>query len=85
MSHPRHSAINPPKGDTSLVLQWLRCHAPTAGGVGSVPGPELRSHTAGLQGEKNKAIGQVAPSGQVLYVVQRPGSGEAENAVGAWC
>ena len=23
---------------TSLAVQWLRLHAPTAGGVGSIPG-----------------------------------------------
>ena len=28
---------------TSLVVQWLRCHASTAGGVGSIPG-QRRSH-----------------------------------------
>ena len=29
---------------TSLLFQWLRLHAPTAGGLGSIPVRELRSH-----------------------------------------
>ena len=32
---------------TSLV-QWLRCHAPKAGGPGSIPGQGIRSHTPQL-------------------------------------
>ena len=28
---------------TSLVVQWLRLHAPNAGGPGSIPGQETRS------------------------------------------
>ena len=32
------------KGDeTSLVVQWLRLHAPHAGGPASIPGPGTRS------------------------------------------
>ena len=30
---------------TSLVAQWLRLHAPNAGGLGSIPGQGARSHT----------------------------------------
>ena len=30
---------------TSLVGQWLRLHAPNAGGPGSIPGQGTRSHT----------------------------------------
>lgn len=86
MSHPRHSAIKPPKGDTSLVLQWLRRHAFTAGGVGSVPGPELRSHTAGLRGKKTKLLAtRCYLAAPYFMLCKRPGSGEPENAVGAWC
>ena len=29
---------------TSLVVQWLRLHAPNAGGPGSIPGQGTRSH-----------------------------------------
>ena len=29
---------------TSLMVQWLRLHAPNAGGLGSIPGPGTRSH-----------------------------------------
>ena len=29
---------------TSLVVQWLRLHAPSAGGLGSIPGQGTRSH-----------------------------------------
>ncbi|TEA32323.1 hypothetical protein DBR06_SOUSAS28210010, partial [Sousa chinensis] len=28
----------------SLVAQWLRLHAPSAGGPGSIPGQGTRSH-----------------------------------------
>ncbi|TEA26021.1 hypothetical protein DBR06_SOUSAS3210075, partial [Sousa chinensis] len=28
---------------TSLVVQWLRLHAPIAGGLGSIPGQGTRS------------------------------------------
>ncbi|TEA29277.1 hypothetical protein DBR06_SOUSAS14810096, partial [Sousa chinensis] len=28
----------------SLVVQWLRLHAPSAGGPGSIPGQGTRSH-----------------------------------------
>ncbi|TEA25426.1 hypothetical protein DBR06_SOUSAS11710014, partial [Sousa chinensis] len=40
----------------SLVVQWLRLHAPKAGGQGSIPGqgtrshmPQLRVHTSQLK------------------------------------
>ena len=29
---------------TSLVVQWLRLHAPNAGSPGSIPGQGTRSH-----------------------------------------
>ena len=29
---------------TSLAVQWLRLHAPNAGGMGSIPGQGTRSH-----------------------------------------
>ena len=34
---------------TSLVVQWLRLHAPNAGGPGSAPGQETRSDKAQLK------------------------------------
>ena len=33
-----------PKQGTSLVAQWLRIRALRAGGLGSIPGQEPRSH-----------------------------------------
>ena len=34
---------------TSLVIQWLRLHAPIAGGPGLIPGKETRSHILQLR------------------------------------
>ena len=34
---------------TSPVVQWLRLHAPSAGGPGSIPGQGSRSHTPQLR------------------------------------
>ena len=34
---------------TSLVVQWLRLHAPNAGGQGSIPGEGTRSHMLQLR------------------------------------
>ena len=34
---------------TSLAVQWLRLHAPNAGGPGSILGPETRSHMPQLR------------------------------------
>ena len=34
---------------TSLVVQWLRLHAPSAGGMGFVPGQETRSQMLQLR------------------------------------
>ena len=34
---------------TSLVVQWLRLHAPSAGGLGSIPGQGTRSHKLQLR------------------------------------
>ncbi|TEA36880.1 hypothetical protein DBR06_SOUSAS32310013, partial [Sousa chinensis] len=33
----------------SLVVQWLRLHAPNAGGLGSIPGQGTRSHMSQLR------------------------------------
>ena len=37
------------RGGTSLVVQWLRLHAPNAGGMGSIPGQGTRSHMLPLR------------------------------------
>ena len=34
---------------TSLVIQWLRLHAPNAGGPGSIPGQGTRYHMPQLR------------------------------------
>ena len=34
---------------TSLVVQWLRCQSPRAGGPGSIPGQGTRSHMLQLR------------------------------------
>ena len=34
---------------TSLVVQWLRLHAPNAGGTGLIPGQGTRSHMPQLR------------------------------------
>ena len=34
---------------TSLVVQWLRCHTPNAGGLDSIPGQEIRSQMPQLR------------------------------------
>ena len=34
---------------TSLVVQWLRLHAPNAGGLGSIPGQGTESHMTQLR------------------------------------
>ena len=39
---------------TSLAVQWLRPHASNAGGVGSIPGQELRSHMPRGTAEKKE-------------------------------
>ena len=41
-------------GETSLVVQWLRYHACTAGGAGSIPGPETKFPYACLWVWQNK-------------------------------
>ena len=46
---------------TSLVVQWLRLYAPSAGGLDSIPGQGTRSHMPQLkslhcQMNKNKLI-----------------------------
>ena len=38
--------------ETSLVVQWLRSHAPNAGGLGLIPGQRTRSHMLHLRIQK---------------------------------
>ena len=44
---------------TSLVIQWLKLHAPKAGGLGSIPGQETRSHMPQLRPSTAKSINQL--------------------------
>ena len=37
------------RGETSLVVQWLRLCAPNAGGLGLIPGQGARSHMQQLR------------------------------------
>ena len=37
------------RDETSLVVQWLRLHAPNAEGRSSIPGQETRSHRSQLR------------------------------------
>ena len=39
---------------TSLVVQWLRLHAPNAGGLDSIPGMGTRSHMLQLRSDTAK-------------------------------
>ena len=41
-------------GETALVVQWLRLHAPKAGGLGSIPGRETRIPHAAWHSLKKK-------------------------------
>ena len=37
-----------------MAVQWLRLHAPTAGGIGSIPGLKINIPHAGQSGQKIK-------------------------------
>ena len=59
---------------TSLVIQWLRLHAPNAGGRGSIPGQGTTSHMLQLrlaQKEifKDKQTNTPNTTDPVVYVV----------------
>ena len=41
-------------GQTSLVVQWLRLHAPNAGGQDSIPGKGTRGHMPQLRPDAAK-------------------------------
>ena len=40
----RITTIKKPRGGTSLAVPWLRLHASTTAGTGSIPGQGARSH-----------------------------------------
>ena len=42
-------AVKVPSPGNSLVVQWLRLHAPNAGGLGLIPGQETRSRMLQLK------------------------------------
>ncbi|TEA34794.1 hypothetical protein DBR06_SOUSAS11910017, partial [Sousa chinensis] len=44
----------------SLVVQWLRLHAPNGGGPGSIPGQGTRSHTHATTKSSNAATKEPA-------------------------
>ena len=53
-----HPITNIRNERTSLVVQWLRLHAPNAGGIGSIPGGEI-PHACmplGMAKKKKKTI-----------------------------
>ena len=52
-------------GETSLVVQWLRHYAPSAGGSGKIPSQGARSHMLQLRPTAAKEINQLL----VLFVL----------------
>ena len=56
---------------TSLAVQWLRLHAPNAGGPGLIPGWGTKIPHAAQQGLKNKIM--VIHSGWDFHYVNRNG------------
>ena len=63
--------IKSPGGGTSLVVQWLRLHAPNAGALGSIPGQETinRSHMLQLRvGMPKQKIPQAAFKTQLSQI-----------------
>ena len=42
--HDAHLVLSNIISETSLVVQWLRLHAPNAEGLGLIPGQGTRSH-----------------------------------------
>ena len=50
---------------TSLAVQWLRLHAPNAGGPGSMPGRGTRAHMAQLKILHNNVQTEDFPGGPV--------------------
>ena len=56
---------------TLLVVQWLGVSAPSAGGLGSIPGQETRSHVTQLKSHKLQQrlkIDRAATRGQCSQV-----------------
>ena len=55
---------------TSLVVQWLRLHASTAGGVSSVPGWETKILHAAWHSQKKKKRGNSRKVGMVFLTLR---------------
>ena len=51
---------------TSVLFQWLRLRAPTAGGLGSIPGQGTKIPHAVWFGQKNKMIEHLCEQGSLL-------------------
>ena len=51
---------------TSVLFQWLRLHAPTAVGLGSIPGQGTKIPHAVWCGQKNKMIEHLCEQGSPL-------------------
>ena len=49
IKNPHTSCVSEKLKRTSLVVQWLRFHAPNAGGPGLIPGQGTRSHMPQLR------------------------------------
>ena len=52
--HKRQMRSGAFRGQTLLVVWWLRLHATTAGNSAMIPGLELRSHMLSSAAKKNK-------------------------------
>ena len=48
--------------ETSLVVQWLRLHAPNAGGMGSIPHQGTGSHMSQLKDPEYRNKDIVCPN-----------------------
>ena len=63
-----------PQG-TSLAVQWIRLRAPNAGGLGSIPGQETRSHVHAATKSSHATTKELASPNQRARLLQlRPGA-----------
>ena len=72
---------------TSLVVQWVRFHAPIAGGLGSIPGQGTRSHmhattTSSNAATKRSCVPQLRPGAAGRKEGERQGGREGERKGG---
>ena len=51
--------VNSHKVGTSLVVQWVRLHPPSAGGMSSIPGLGTKIPHASRWGQKKKSLGRI--------------------------